>query len=118
LLPCTPAPQPPLPAPALDIYRHVTGRYPPKGAEPLILEAGITTEPDRQRWERVIRCYIGCGWNPRNIQGMLDYYRRGELPGRRQDSPRGGVSLNRTTVGLQPYRVATPDMFTMRGGFE
>ena len=27
--------------------------------------------------------YIGCGWSPQNLSGMLDYYQRRELPSTR-----------------------------------
>jgi hypothetical protein len=36
-----------------------------------------------QRWGEVVRAWIAVGWKPRNVTGMLDYFRRGDIPGER-----------------------------------
>jgi hypothetical protein len=100
--------------PAVEAYRAVTGRYPPKETEPLITEAGIETASELQFWESVIRRFIGCGWNPQNIDGMLDYYQRRELPTTRPNplSPkRRPHEKNLYPASNQAYRFATPADF-------
>jgi hypothetical protein len=100
--------------PAIEIYRRVTGRYPARAGEALVLEAEIESEADRRRWEQVIRCYIGCGWNPQNLSGMLDYYRRGELPGNYRGRSTYRAASKRAT-GTTPYRVARIEDFIYKG---
>jgi len=36
---------------------------------------------DLDRWRQTIIAWLGCGWRPGNVAGMLDYYTRGQLPG-------------------------------------
>ena len=69
--------------PAVEAYRAVTHRYPPEATEVLIREAGIETEEELQFWQTVVRHFIACGWQAKNLSGMLDYYRRREIPSTR-----------------------------------
>ena len=74
--------------PPLETYRQVTGRYPPRASEPLIL----SSRADLAFWQEVIRHWIACGWSPQNLKGMLDYYRERRLPSTR---PAGGYRSKR-----------------------
>lgn len=76
--------------PAVERYRQVTGRYPRRAAEPLILECAIETEADLALWEKIIRAYVGCGWNAMNVTGMCDFYRRREIPNTRPNKSLNG----------------------------
>jgi hypothetical protein len=78
--------------PPLEAYRTVTGRYPPRASEPLILAANIRSPADLAFWQEVIRHWIACGWSPQNLKGMLDYYRERRLPTTR---PAGGYRSRR-----------------------
>ena len=40
-------------------------------------------------WHDVCKAYVGQGWNPLNVQAMLEYYDRREIPGRRGSSAQG-----------------------------
>lgn len=44
---------------------------------------------DLDLWRKVVKRWLLCDWRPGNIQGMLDYYDRGELPGEKpKEQPR------------------------------
>ena len=70
---------------AIAAYREVTHLYPPRG----IWDDVASAVTDVDRWRRVVKAWVALGWNPRNIAGMLDYYRRGEIPSTvpRHDAP-------------------------------
>jgi hypothetical protein len=38
-------------------------------------------------WERVVAGYVLKGWNPRNVAGMLEFFKRGEVPGGNASKP-------------------------------
>lgn len=72
-------PKPPKPA-SVIIYRKITHRYPP-GAMDTVIEAAVGNEPGAlEFWRQVVLGYIGQGWNPANINGMIEFYKRGEVP--------------------------------------
>jgi hypothetical protein len=60
---------------AVRTYRDEVHRFPAKSWWPE-LEA-VT---DLELWEQVVHTWIGLGWNPHNVKGMLDCYHRGEVP--------------------------------------
>jgi hypothetical protein len=91
---------------SIETYRRATGRYPPKATEPLIVGAGIETENDLQFWENVIRHYIACGWSPQNISGMLDFFKRRELPSTRPTNKTLGGGYQNERTYEQPSRRA------------
>jgi hypothetical protein len=103
--------------PPLEAYWAVTGRYPPRASEPLILAANISSKADLEFWRQVIRHWIACGWSPQNLKGMLDYYQERRLPASyRRRRPAGGYrSQHEKGAGHKPngskdsggYRFAT-----------
>lgn len=44
---------------------------------------------DLDFWKQVIIAWDGCGWSGRNVKGMLEYYRRRELPGKKPKQSQG-----------------------------
>lgn len=84
----TPAPKARNPD-ALDVFKQETGELLPDEYWAKEVDTTIgTSTADIERWRTVIRSWIGCGWSKRNVKGMLDYYRRNEIPGARaNDSP-------------------------------
>ena len=68
--------------PAVLAFRRASHRYPPKSWYGDIDTAVGRLEPDLQFWEKVVKQWVGLGWNPTNVSGMLDCYRRRQLPGR------------------------------------
>ena len=61
---------------AIAVFREKSKRYQNKAVWSEI-EKTIT---DFELWGNVVAGYILMGWNPSNVAGMLDYYRRGEVP--------------------------------------
>ena len=57
--------------PAVVAYRDVFLAYPPKAQMVQMQAHGIE---DLERWRMVLGAWCRCGYNPRNIGGMLDWY--------------------------------------------
>ena len=73
-------PQPPAPPvttkaltqhPTVAMYRDVFLRYPSKPQMSLLMAHGVD---DLRRWNDVLTVWVGRGWSPNNLQGMLDLY--------------------------------------------
>jgi hypothetical protein len=95
---------------SITIYVQETGHAPPQSYIPDIVRA-IGDEPDSiTRWQSTVHAWMGCGWKPGNITGMLDYFRRNEIPETRRDNGNSSQRGNRQT---DPGRTPDPD----RGGF-
>lgn len=73
-------------------YRELARLTPPHA----IRDRMIAEVTEQQRWWQVIQEWIGKGWSPRNIAGMLDYYRNnGRTHERREgrhDEPRRDIA--------------------------
>jgi len=53
-------------------------------------------------WRDVVDAWVGAGWNPRNIDGMIDCYLRGEIP---STGKNGGKHAPNNRTGRVPSRV-------------
>lgn len=62
--------------PAATVYHGLTHRWPPRATWD-----GLRSVGDCELWKQVVAAWIGTGWNPGNLKGMLEFYRRGEIPG-------------------------------------
>ena len=68
------------PPPAVKIFHDNTQRYPAKALWPDI-DTAIGRDPlSLERWTMVIRAWLGMGWKSNNVNGMLDFFRRNEIP--------------------------------------
>jgi len=66
--------------PAVKVFREVRRSYPPRETYALIHET-VGEQPDAlELWRQVLIGYSAMGWNPRNILGALDFFKRGEVP--------------------------------------
>jgi len=66
---------------AVKVFRDNASRFPAKSWYGDIIGT-VGTDPARlEFWGKVVKQWVGLGWNPTNVTGMLDHYRRGELPG-------------------------------------
>jgi hypothetical protein len=73
-------PTPPSEYPSAQVFREITHRWPAKSLQPE-LHAAIGSEPEAvELWRKVVRAWIGLGWNPMNLDGMLECFKRGEVP--------------------------------------
>lgn len=70
-----PAPEP------VQVFRDAVHRYPPKAWYDEIAGVVGNDPPALKRWHRVCHSWVGLGWNPQNVKGMLECYQRNEIPG-------------------------------------
>jgi hypothetical protein len=68
---------------AVGVFRQATGHYPPKSWQSDIAQTVGDDEADLSFWHDVCKAWVGQGWKPRNVRGMLEYYQRREIPGGR-----------------------------------
>jgi hypothetical protein len=66
--------------PAVQVFRENAHRYPPKAWYDDIAATVSEGEAELARWGAVVKAYVGCGWNPTNVSGMLGFFQRGEIP--------------------------------------
>ena len=57
--------------PAVTIYRDTFLAFPSRAQMHQIVQAGVT---DLEQWQQVTQTWLGRGYNPRNIGGMLEWY--------------------------------------------
>lgn len=60
--------------PAITTYRNIARMTPPAAVRDDIIQA---VGDDFVKWGNVVKDWIGHGWKPGNITGMLDYYKNG-----------------------------------------
>jgi hypothetical protein len=80
----TPPPKPKKPPtvipPAVQVYREVTNLFPAKALWENI-ERVVGQEPEKLSfWKKVVKGAVAMGWNKKNIDNMINYFKRGEVP--------------------------------------
>lgn len=76
--------------PSVNVFRKNAHRFPAKSWWQKLEEEIGENESDLEFWGDVVFSWVGLGWNPVNVKGMLDYYRRGEIPGKeKRNEPAG-----------------------------
>jgi hypothetical protein len=95
----TPTPEP------VKTFREAVHRYPPKGWYEEITSIVGTDPPKLKLWYRVCHAWVGVGWNPQNVQGMLDCFQRGEIPGKERGNGRGKRTVEEMAgaTRLEPF---------------
>jgi DNA-binding Lrp family transcriptional regulator len=66
---------------AIKVFRHNAHRFPAKAWWPHIDATVGEDEASLQFWGQVVFAWVGLGWNPTNVKGMLECYTAGHLPG-------------------------------------
>ena len=94
-------------APAVLEFKRATGYMPPKPWRAKIIQYVGDKPNDLQRWYAVCDAWVGCGWNPRNAKGMIDFYILEQIPG----STHGGRPMNSTN--RDPNVAYSSDMVVM-----
>lgn len=61
-------------------YRSVANRFPDKATWPAIAEAVGDSEADLQFWKEVVIAWIAKGYKKVNVDGMLDWFKKREIP--------------------------------------
>jgi hypothetical protein len=85
--PKTPAP------PAVNVFRANAHCYPPKAWYARVAAAVGEKQADLDRWGEVVLAWVGHGWKPTNVSGMLECFEQGKIPGEdgrgvpRRDAP-------------------------------
>lgn len=81
-VPAIPEPTAPVPTvktlaqqPVVAMYRDAFLRYPAKAQMSYLLAASVT---DLRRWREVLDLWVGRGWSPTNLAGMVDLYNHPE----------------------------------------
>jgi hypothetical protein len=60
--------------PAMVVYRGIAKYYVPDS-----WRDEVCTVTDLELWKSIVKGWIGKGWNPRNVEGMLKVYKEGGL---------------------------------------
>ena len=88
--------------PAITVYQEEASRLPPESWRNVIAEAVGLDQTALDRWRRVVHGWIGQGWKPGNVQGMIDFFGRNEIPGEnRPTGPPGngrGADTSNATI--------------------
>ena len=86
-------------SPACATFKDATGYSPPKGVWRDRIDEHVGTNlVDLARWSNTCVEYVGCGWSPRNVKGMLDYFVTGQVPTTKPEGKRNGSTGHREQV--------------------
>jgi len=66
---------------AIKAYRSVAKRYPPGTWKDKIIEAVGDDHRDVDQWKLLVHDWVGKGWNPGNIVGLLEVWQKQNHPG-------------------------------------
>lgn len=67
--------------PAIKVFRENAHRFPAKSWWDDVDERVGRDQPDLEFWGRVVKAYVGQGWNPTNVKNMLTFYEQRRVPG-------------------------------------
>lgn len=65
---------------AVKVFRVNAYRYPAKSWYDDVAKTVGEDPQDLERWGQVVKAWVGEGWKPTNVRGMLDFYERNEIP--------------------------------------
>ena len=66
---------------AVKVFRSSAHRFPAKAWYADVAKAVGDEEADLLFWGDVVKAWVGLGWNPTNVKGMLEFYQDRKLPG-------------------------------------
>ena len=92
--------------PAIKAFREATHRYPAKSWYQKVGDVIGTNTDNVQFWRDVVHGWVGCGWNPTNVKGMLEYYQSRRIPSTTGKGNNGG-SFKRSSGAAEPVDQAT-----------
>jgi hypothetical protein len=106
--------------PSSQAFRDIVHRWPVKSLQ-ADMHAVVGSDPeDVELWRKVVRAWIGLGWNPMNTDGMLEFFKRKEIPqiGRPGDNGKPakmtdkeyGERLRAGTLPVEPEPFIPPSM--------
>jgi len=59
---------------AIKVFRQSANRYPARSWYADVVAVVGHDPPDLERWGQVVKEWVGNGWNPTNVRGMLDKF--------------------------------------------
>jgi hypothetical protein len=78
-------------------YHDITSLHAAKSQKPKI-EKLAEKGNGLEFWRDVVDAWVGAGWNPKNIDGMIDCYQRGEIPSTGGNKSKGKQSRKQQKV--------------------
>jgi len=84
-------------SPAAAVLQSLTGYYPPRS-----WKQDVENIMDLDRWEAVIKAWVGLGRNPMNVSAMLEHYNENRIP-----TVKG--AQHESSSGVKP-QAATPEV--------
>ncbi len=104
-------------SPACAVVKEATNLSPDTAIREVIDEAIPNNDDALQRWFKVCQAWVLCGWNKRNVGGMLQYYREGRVPTTAPQSGRkGGSSTPRQQEQGEKIQAAMDALFDPETG--
>ena len=92
-------------SPACAVFKEATGYAPPRAWREHI-DASVPQAQDAlKRWYDTCFGWVGCGWSPRNVKGMLDHYVVGKIPTTRGGN--GSCGTPAVEVNANGFRTVT-----------
>jgi len=77
----------------------------PSWRENVVAEIG--EHPERvKRWVKLVKSWVGRGFNPSNVAGMLDAFKKGGLPAHGPKDKKGPEEINYTQLRMERERRA------------
>lgn len=73
------APKAPVHA-AVSVFRDAAHLFPAKSWYGKVASIVGESEANLAFWRRVVEAWVGTGWKPTNVKGMLDFFQRNEIP--------------------------------------
>ena len=108
------------PPEAVKVFRANAHRYPAKAWYEDVDQAVGDDQANLDFWGQVVKAWVGLGWNPTNVKGMLEFFKRREIPAVKGGNGRSGSNYpsNRTlakppAVPVDPAQVER-DRATLR----
>ena len=99
------APDPPPPKrrkrpSSVDVFRENAHRFPARAWYATIGDIVGDDSANLERWGHTVFAWVGLGWNPTNVKGMLECYERNEMPGQNRATGPPGGDGHKTNVQL------------------
>jgi len=89
----TPKTKTPVPE-AIQVFRQNANRYPAKSWYADVVTVVGHDPPDLERWGAIVKEWVGSGWNPTNVRGMLDKFQGKTKDGTTQENGRKVITVS------------------------
>jgi len=87
---------------AVQVYRQVRRRYPAQELWDTIAQTVGTDETALEFWRDALKAWVGRGYNPMNVTGPLEWFKRREIPKNGNPAPpTNGMSQQRPIETLE-----------------